>query len=320
MTLGACLPTDMQGPNTSITRIAAGLSGAGVHRVDVAGQAFVLKIARDDEPLDLWRGRTRVLQLAADAGLAARVIHIDESRRAVLSAFVADRSFPALCMHPRTRESAIALLGRTIRRVHDLPLPPNADAQDPRGLLATTWQMLAAGGAVPSFAGDAVRQALEETAPISERAFVLSHNDVNPTNLVYDGEKLLLLDWDSCGSNDPLWDLASISVFLRMDAETCRALIAAHDGEPAASIPKRFSYNRRLVAVLMGAVFLGLARQHGHTGGNGALESAGSLLEFYQRMRAGTISPASAEGQWAFGLALVKEAVAMAAEPRAKAG
>ena len=40
-----CLPTELRGPATSITRIAAGLSGAGVYRVDAAGQMFVLKTA-----------------------------------------------------------------------------------------------------------------------------------------------------------------------------------------------------------------------------------------------------------------------------------
>jgi thiamine kinase-like enzyme len=42
----------------------------------------------------------------------------------------------------------------------------------------------------------------------------LSHDDVNPTNLVYDGNRLLLLDWDNAGKNEPMYDLATISVFV----------------------------------------------------------------------------------------------------------
>jgi hypothetical protein len=89
-------------------------------------------------------------------------------------------------------------------------------------------------------------------------------------------------------------------------------LVAAHDGEPVARLPARFVYDRRLAGVLCCAVFLQLARQNGHPGDTGeeTLESTASLGEFYTRLMSGAVSLASAEGQWAFGLALLKEAVA----------
>jgi aminoglycoside phosphotransferase (APT) family kinase protein len=311
--LEACLPADLQGPHTTITRIAMGFSGAGVYRVEAAGEVFVLKIAGEGEPLAGWHRKVHIQQLAANAGLAPRVVHVDEARRAVVSAFVVDRSFPAFYWDPRTREAALELLGRTVRRVHELPLPSDADLKDPREPLATHWSRLEANVALPTFVGDAVRRVLTEEAPARDRAPVLSHNDVNPTNLVYDGEKLLLLDWDTAGLNDPFYDLAAISVFLRMDEGTCQKLLAAHDGAPVSKLPARFAYNRRVVAVLCGAIFLHMARQSGHAGATGVetLESTPSLGEFYQRMRAGSLNPATGEGQWGFGLALMKESLAL---------
>ena len=52
-----------------------------------------------------------------------------------------------------------------------------------------------------------------------------------------------------------------------------------------------------------------LAQQQGHPGatGNEALESTLSLAEFYKQLMAGAFTIASAEGQWRFGLALLKE-------------
>jgi len=142
---------------------------------------------------------------------------------------------------------------------------------------------------------------------------VLSHNDVNPTNLVYDGESLLFLDWETAGPNDPFYDLAAISVFLRMDEVTCQRLLAAYEGEPVSTVPTRFVYNQRLVAVLCGATFLNLARQSGHAGATGGetLDSTPSLAEVYQRMPSGSLSVATGEGQWSFGLALVKASVSL---------
>jgi hypothetical protein len=309
MNLEDCLPPHLRGASTTITKIGAGLSGAGVYRVQAEGRAFALKISPADEPLDTWRQKLDIQQLASDAGLAPTIVHQDEARRAVVSAMIVDRSFPGFYADPRTREAAITLLGRTVRRVHDLPLPPTARSKDPREFLAGVWSGPLAGFALPGFVGDAVRRVLAEEPPAGGHAPVLSHNDVNPTNLAYDGERLMLLDWETAGPNDPLYDLAAISIFLRMDEAAQRMLVAAYDGAPVAHLRAGLAYYRRLVAVLCGAVFLDLARQSGHAGAAGD-ETAGSALslgEFYQKMRTGSLTIAAPEGQWCFGLALVKD-------------
>ena len=62
------------------------------------------------------------------------------------------------------------------------------------------------------FVEDAIGRMLGDDGPVCERPIVLSHNDVNPTNLVHDGERLLLLDWETAGPNEPFYDLAAISI------------------------------------------------------------------------------------------------------------
>jgi aminoglycoside phosphotransferase (APT) family kinase protein len=219
----------------------------------------------------------------------------------------------ALYGDPRTRGAAVAMLGRTLRGVHDLPLPPGSDARDPRELVASIWSGIPATFAVPAFVGGAVRRVLTEDAPARERAVVLSHNDVNPTNIVFDGEKLLLLDWDTAGPNDPLYDLAAISMFLRMDTDTCQQLLEAHDGAPVGGLPARFTYSRRLIAVACGVIFLHLARTGGYAPAapEETLDATPSLGELYQRMRSGSLHVGTPEGQWAFGLALAKESTTL---------
>lgn len=68
------------------------------------------------------------------------------------------------------------------------------------------------------------------------------HDRADRGNLVYDGERLLFLDWDSAGANDPFYDLAAVAVFLPMDAATSAQLIAAHDQAPVAQLTARFIY------------------------------------------------------------------------------
>jgi len=304
-----CLPDELRTPSPTITRIAAGLSGAGVYRVEADAHAYVLKVSSDSEPVADWQRKLHVQQLAAAAGVAPRVIHADEARRAIVTAFVVDLGFPPYYGNPHTHAAAVAALGQTLRRAHDLPPPAELATRDARQLITIITDGLAAAAVLPAFVRDANQRVLDEALPAHDRAPVLSHNDVNPTNLIYDGQRILLLDWDMAGVNDESYDLAAIAVFLRMDEPTCLALLSAHDAAPVTSLPARFMYNRRFIAAMCGTVFLHLARAAGHhrSPAHDTLESTPSLAEIYPKMSSGTLDLATADGRWQFGLALVKE-------------
>ncbi len=305
MTLEACLPDHLRGPTTSITKIAAGLSGAGVYRVEAPARVFVLKIGNESEPIEAWRQSLEIQRRAGDAGVAPRVIHYDEARRAVVSDHVENRGFLPRLFDPETRDGAIRQLGETIRRVHSLPLPGDARRRDPRDLIAPMRTGLAA-FTIPGFVRTTIDEVLAEAPPPRERALVTSHNDVNPSNLTFDGERLFLLDWDTAGPNDPFHDLATIAMFLRMDDRAASALIAAYDDAPPAALPEGFVYARRFVAALCATIFFHLARQAGHAGGDVPVDEAPTLLEVYGLMRNGALAPNTADGAWAFGLGLVR--------------
>src|SRR5690349_21498765 len=107
MDLAECLPEPLRG--AAITKIAQGQSGAGVYRVDAGANSYVLKLGSE-------RSKVQIQQRAAAAGLAPQIVHVDEARRAVVSELIADRSFPMFYF--TKRDDALALLGRTLRRVH----------------------------------------------------------------------------------------------------------------------------------------------------------------------------------------------------------
>jgi hypothetical protein len=311
MDLEACLPAELQRSTTTITRMAGGLSGATVYRVDADTRVFVLKVAGDGESAAEWAATLQLQRLAAEVGLAPRIVHADEQRRAVVTDFVPDRSFFGFYRDPGTHEAAVALLGQMVERIQALPVPAGAQPRDPGALLAQLFGGLQRGFAVPDFAAAAIRRVLAET-PTADGDLVLGHNDLNPTNLVYDGTAILLLDWAAAGPIDASYDLATLAVFLRMDEADCLRLLAAYQGGPTARLPDRFLSSRRLVATLAGAMQLHLARQMKHAGASGeTLATTPSLGDFYQKLRAGTFQMGTAAGQWAFGLALLQESLAL---------
>jgi aminoglycoside phosphotransferase (APT) family kinase protein len=304
-----CLPAELRTPAPTITPITVGMSGAAVYRVDAGGHSYVLKVSPAHESADDWHNKLALQQLASQAGVAPRVVHVDDARRAIVSAFVVDRGFPALIGNPQTRAAAVVQVGQTLRRIHDLPPPAGVQTRDPRGFMATMYRQLSAAIALPAFVQATAQRALDEAPPAHDRPLVLSHNDVNPTNLIYDGEHIFLLDWDTAGLNDAFYDAAGLAVFLRMDEPTCLAMLSAHDGAPVTSLPPRFAYNRRLIAAMCGSIFLHLAHVAGRSGPTDAdtLEATSTLAELYPQMRAGALDLTSGDGRWRFGLALIKE-------------
>lgn len=163
--------------------------------------------------------------------------------------------------------------------------------------LTQVWSGFLAGFTLPGFVGDVVQRVLAEEPPTRERAWVLSHNDLNPNNLVYNGEAILILDWATAGPMDAFYDLAVISMFLCMDEGTSLRLLSAYEGTRVVELPHRFRSTRRLAAALAGTFQLHLARQMKHAGATGAetLDSTPSLGQFYQRMQTGAVKLGTAK-------------------------
>jgi thiamine kinase-like enzyme len=61
------------------------------------------------------------------------------------------------------------------------------------------------------------------------------HNDLLPANLLFDGGRAWLLDFEYAGMNDPFFDLGNLAVNCAFDAPTERRLVERYLGGPSAS-------------------------------------------------------------------------------------
>jgi thiamine kinase-like enzyme len=120
-----------------------------------------------------------------------------------------------------------------------------------------------------------------------DHAPVPCHNDLLPANLVFDGERVRLVDWEYAGMGDRFFDLGSLSVHAGFDEGDDEWLLTSYFGErPTAP---RFARVRlmRLMSDFCEAMW-------------GVVESAISPLEHdfdayadehFERMRAGAADP-----------------------------
>lgn len=69
-------------------------------------------------------------------------------------------------------------------------------------------------------------------AAVGPVEIVFGHNDLLPANLIDDGDRLWLVDWEYAGFNAPLFDLGGLASNAEMTAEGRGGLIEAYYGRP----------------------------------------------------------------------------------------
>ena len=95
------------------------------------------------------------------------------------------------------------------------------------------------------------------------------HNDLNFTNLLYDGEKTYFIDWEAAGQEDPFFDIATISnEFITNDEDMAYFMLQYFNGAPSAYQQakvfsmKQISYCYLALHFLDHAAKAGLALNH----------------------------------------------------------
>jgi len=205
----AALATHESTASLSTARLTVQLGGLSNHAW-IAHDAGVRYFVRLSPPGAGRLGVDRdaecsLLAVVAAAGLAPEVIRCDPARRLLVTRGLEGR--------PWQREEAIAprniaLLAQALRRLHARPVPSGTHNVD----FAVQARHLAAHCTEASPANDAMRESAGQALAVlnsHSRAATLCHNDLHYLNLIEEGGRLWLVDWEYGGAGDPLFDLAS---------------------------------------------------------------------------------------------------------------
>jgi thiamine kinase-like enzyme len=91
---------------------------------------------------------------------------------------------------------------------------------------------------------------IEAEVEIGAVNLVFAHNDLLPQNILDDGEKLWVVDWEYAGFDSHLFDLAGIAMNAEMNREEVSIMTAAYDGAPLDDA----GYKRLMAMVLAASV------------------------------------------------------------------
>ena len=239
----------------AMTLLKGGVSGALIYRVEVAERPFVLRLEPERIPLRHRQRGFDCMIAAAGAGVAPAVRYADAGTGVAVMDFVDARP---LSDHPGGAAGLAAELGGLIARLQTTPtFPPLADADD---TIASLLEALAVSG---MFAPGLLDQHAEglarirQAAPLDPASFVSSHNDPNPRNMLFDGHRVWLVDWELACRNDPLFDLAILTTELATTPELEDILLTATFGEaPDQALRARVAVTRLLTRLFYGCIAL----------------------------------------------------------------
>lgn len=303
--LVAFLPDELVGVVQDITPINEGLSGAGVYAVTTSRGAYVLRVQPPELAEDNFIQQLRVMRRAAEAEIAPRLVHVDEAARAVVSERVQGMPVSAALANPADRPRVLGSVIEQLRRLHALDTT-GITRQEPLPYTRKIWEAQRARPGFPAWASD-LGPIFGAIAPLLEAdaRFTLNHNDVNPGNVLWDGTRAWLIDWEACGVGHPYFDLACLALFLRLDEATAFALAERHDGVSLTDASRAsFRALRKLAGLHCGLNILGAAKDL--SGGTAAsIAEAPTLAACYEGMFSGRLPLQSQAGLLAFGQALL---------------
>lgn len=189
----------------AIDPVSGGASGAFPFRVRVREHDYLVRIEGQASPLRNPH-QYEALRIAADQGIAPRVYHIDETARVAVMDFIREQPLTAF---PGGRVALAAAVGEMLPRVRATPpFPRFVDYPDIVGRL---WAWVCRTGVFAPGVLDPVTErfrGIEASYSFDPADAVSSHNDLVPRNVLFDGQRLWLIDWESAYRNDSLVDTA----------------------------------------------------------------------------------------------------------------
>jgi thiamine kinase-like enzyme len=252
-----------------------------VYRIDAAGESFCVRIpgAGTAEIIDRHAEEASA-RGAALAGIAPEVLHFGTDGVMVTRFVEAETMSPA---HFRASAGAVERAAAALRRLHETArsFPRSFDLFGTidryAALLRTRGAELPDGFDALMAITESIRGVLQ-ARPAEEKP---CHCDPTGANLLDTGARVFLIDWEYSGQNDPVWDLAYLSVEASFDAAQDQRLLAAYFGRAPSTADIARTKLYKALCQFLSALWALIQ----HTGGNPAAEFRDYAARTFEKCR-----------------------------------
>jgi Phosphotransferase enzyme family len=295
-------------------RMIKDLASSLVFRIIVRGSPFLLKIStRANDPARHYA----CMRAAADAGLAPRVLYTDIEDSISITDFVDAQPLPV--------SEALVRLPAVLRKLHNLPpfsrVPFNTTCTfllNKGPALDGYLQKFQAANILPKTESEEFFARHAEVAavyPYDDVEMVSSHNDLfKPDNILFDWQRVWLVDWEAAFLNDRYADLAAVANQVVTNDE--EEMVYLHEYFGAA--PNRYQLARFHLMQQIAHLFYTLAFLFLGSSGK-PIDWSGTVPEFreyHRRMWAGEIDLADRDVKIVYGRVHWERFLQNARQPR----
>ncbi len=295
-----------------LTLMTSGLSTSLVYKLVNNGHAYAMKVIVHSDAAHLFR----CTQNAANAGIAPPVLYTNIEDGILITGFIEHTSLRA---GYSSAHLLLMELARTIKAIHTTPIIAKTERLfDKIDAIANEFRE---SGILPKIVIDEVASYYAEIRnhyPYSDTDLVFSHNDLNPGNIIFDGKKIWVIDWDAAFMNDRYVDLAIVAnSFVGNEAQEVAFLTAYFGYAPCDSESARFFLMRQVCYLLHAMIMFKLAMAMEATSTTHDIDTeTPGLAEIGRRLGDGSLKISSYEGQLLYAKALLNEAMINKRSPR----
>jgi hypothetical protein len=233
-------------PLTALQRVTSGAS-ALIYRIEVADRPYLLRLEslQRDDIRDPKRAYL-CMRTAEQAGIAPTLHYADATAGVAIMDFVPERPLVEYPGGPRGLARDLGDLAARLQATS--AFPPVADYLT---VLERLLGRLLGSGLFAAGLLDRHQEGFERIRhayPWDSGALVSSHNDPHPGNILFDGKRMWLIDWETAYRNDPLVDVANFTLYLAASPELEGVLLQSWLGRaPDRALRARLVLMRQLV-------------------------------------------------------------------------
>lgn len=290
--------------NTAL--LSGGFSGSQLFMVAVNSKSYVLKL---NPPQPGMNSQTASALATASATGVAPLLHFEDREKGIsISDLIERRPLQAVF----TGDALLTELARSIKKYHDAPF--NGQHKDlfetVDGLIEWFRKANMLSSTVFEESFDWFEK-IKSVQPFAKNDLVFSHNDLNPNNVLCDGKKIWIIDWDTAYMNDRYIDLANTANFYVHTPEQEQLYLNTYfEGKVDEIKVARLFIMRQICRLIYSMLMLQLASVSKPAGFLHSQEMEGcTLKEFRSLMMSGNLSLANYEGRLFYGKALIQEAL-----------
>jgi hypothetical protein len=272
----------------AILPVGGGASGAFPYQVEVRGRRYLVRVEGEPSPLRNPH-QYESMRIAAEAGIAPRLHYVDEAARVAVMDFIEEQPITGF---PGGAPALARSIGELLARVQSTaPFPRFVDYPD---IVSRLWAWVCGTGLFAPGVLDRYTDHLQLICEsyVWDGAHALSsHNDPVPRNVLFDGDRLWLIDWESAYRNDPLVDVAIVLDAFALSPVLETVLLESWLGrQPDDTVRARLPLVRALTRLYYTGVFLSAAAAALGPVGETSL-SAPAIPAFQRAIRDGDLDP-----------------------------